>query len=84
MSDQLKQRVEIFKALHGPGRDTDAYIGTSSLVDDLWSEVRQLRAALSQHCARTIPCTNPLECIKQIRSPVVDGAGWAEAAFDGS
>jgi hypothetical protein len=47
--DDLKERVEKFLALELPGQPMMMHMGTSSLVQDLWREVRQLRERLARY-----------------------------------
>lgn len=41
--NDLKERVEQFQMLQLPGQPMAMHMGTFSLVNDLWSEVRRLR-----------------------------------------
>ena len=41
--DDLKDRVEKFRALQLPGQPMGMHMGTSYLVNDLWREVQHLR-----------------------------------------
>lgn len=42
--DDLKKRVGQFQMLKLPGQPMSVHMGTSYLVDDLWEEVKRLRA----------------------------------------
>lgn len=44
--DDLKDRVEKFRALELPGQPMLVHMGTSQLVNDLWCEVEDLRLRL--------------------------------------
>ena len=46
--DDLKERVEQFRALELPGQPMGMHMGTMYLVDDLWREVQHLREELAK------------------------------------
>jgi hypothetical protein len=45
MTDDLEERVQKFNAMILPGQMQMMHMGTSYLVNDLWREVKRLRAA---------------------------------------
>jgi len=42
--DDLEERVKKFNSLSLPGQPLSMHMGTSYLVNDLWKEVKRLRA----------------------------------------
>ena len=48
MSGNIEERYRQFQVMELPGQPRSMHMGTSYLVNDMWAEIKRLRAALEK------------------------------------